>query len=292
MIDYINRTRNDHIITIEDPIEFTHDDIGCVVSQREIGHDSSSFATALRAALREDPDVILVGEMRDPETMSVALHAAETGHLVFSTLHTLNSSETVNRIIGTFPPHQEQQIRDQLAAVIVGIVSQRLIPKIGGEGRIPAVEILVGTGAIKDCIREAKRTPEIPAFIAQGQSQYGMQTFDQCLLRLYRDGVISYATAREAAISAARGYGPARLRAELRARGIAAPLVAAALAGGDDDSELERARAAARRRLPALQRGDRARAAARLRDHLLRRGFAASMVARVVRECVGLAVED
>src|SRR2546428_177727 len=125
MIDYINRTRNDHIITIEDPIEFTHDDIGCVVSQREIGHDSSSFATALRAALREDPDVILVGEMRDPETMSVALHAAETGHLVFSTLHTLNSSETVNRIIGTFPPHQEQQIRDQLAAVMVGIVSQR-----------------------------------------------------------------------------------------------------------------------------------------------------------------------
>jgi len=202
MIDYINRTRNDHIITIEDPIEFTHDDIGCVVSQREIGHDSQSFATALRAALREDPDVILVGEMRDPETMSVALHAAETGHLVFSTLHTLNASETVNRIIGTFPPHQEQQIRDQLAAVIVGIVSQRLIPKIGGEGRIPAVEILVGTGAIKDCIREAKRTPEIPTFIAQGQSHYGMQTFDQCLLKLYREGIISYETAREAATNA------------------------------------------------------------------------------------------
>src|SRR5437867_2846840 len=283
MVDYINRTRNDHIITIEDPIEFTHDDIGCVVSQREIGHDSpsfatalraalredpdvilvgemrdpetmsvalhaaetghlvfstlhtlnagetvnriigtfpphqeqqirdqlaeighdsSSFATALRAALREDPDVILVGEMRDPETMSVALHAAETGHLVFSTLHTLNASETVNRIIGTFPPHQEQQIRDQLAAVVVGIVSQRLIPKIGGEGRIPAVEVLVGTGAIRDCIREPKRTPEIPTFIAQGQSQYGMQTFDQCLLKLYREGTISYETAREAATNA------------------------------------------------------------------------------------------
>src|SRR5215470_9103506 len=146
MIDYMNRHRNDHVVTIEDPIEFMQDDVNCVMSQREIGHDSPSFATALRAALREDPDVILVGEMRDPETMSVALHAAETGHLVFSTLHTLNSSETVNRIIGTFPPHQEQQIRDQLAAVIVGIVSQRLIPKIGGEGRIPAVEILVGTG--------------------------------------------------------------------------------------------------------------------------------------------------
>jgi twitching motility protein PilT len=202
LIDYINRTRNDHIITIEDPIEFTHEDINCVVSQREIGHDTSSFATALRAALREDPDVILVGEMRDPETMSVALHAAETGHLVFSTLHTLNAAETVNRIIGTFPPHQEQQIRDQLAAVIVGIISQRLIPKIGGEGRIPAVEVLVGTGVIRDSIRDAKRTPEIPVFVAQGQAQYGMQTFDQCLLRLYREGMISYETAREAATNA------------------------------------------------------------------------------------------
>src|SRR3989454_8960090 len=202
MVDFINRNRNDHIITIEDPIEFMHDDINCVVSQREIGHASASFAIALRAALREAPDVILLGEMRAPETMSVALHAAETGHRVFPTLHTLTAGETVNRIIGTFPPHQEQQIRDQLAAVIVGIISQRLIPKIGGEGRIPAVEVLVGTGAIRDCIREAKRTPEIASFIAQGVSQYGMQTFDQCLLRLYRDGIISYETAREAATNA------------------------------------------------------------------------------------------
>jgi twitching motility protein PilT len=201
IIDFINRNRNDHIITIEDPIEFTHEDINCVVSQREIGHDSTSFAIALRAALREDPDVILVGEMRDPETMSVALHAAETGHLVFSTLHTLNAGETVNRIIGTFPPHQEQQIRDQLAAVIQGVISQRLIPRIGGEGRVPAVEIMIGTGLIRDCIREAKRTPEISAAIAQGQIQYGMQTFDQCLLHLYREGFISYETAREAATS-------------------------------------------------------------------------------------------
>jgi twitching motility protein PilT len=199
MIDFINRTRNDHIITIEDPIEFAHEDINCVVSQREIGHDSPNFATALRAALREDPDVILVGEMRDPETMAVALHSAETGHLVFSTLHTLNATETINRIIGTFPPHQEQQIRDQLAAVIAGVISQRLVPKVGGEGRVPAVEVMLGTALIKDCIREAKRTPEIPAYIAQGASQYGMQTFDQCLLRLYRDSVISYETAREAA---------------------------------------------------------------------------------------------
>jgi len=202
MIDFINRSRNDHIITIEDPIEFSHEDINCVVSQREVGHDTPNFATALRAALREDPDVILVGEMRDPETMSVALHAAETGHLVLSTLHTLNAAETVNRIIGTFPPHQEQQIRDQLAAVIVGVISQRLVPKIGGDGRVPAVEVMIGTALIKDCIREAKRTPEIPAFIAQGAQQYGMQTFDQCLLKLYRDGVISYETAREAATNA------------------------------------------------------------------------------------------
>jgi twitching motility protein PilT len=201
MIDYINRNRNDHIVTIEDPIEFTHEDVNCVVSQREIGHDTPNFAVALRAALREDPDVILVGEMRDAETMSVALHAAETGHLVLSTLHTLNAAETVNRIISTFPPHQEQQIRDQLAAVLQGVVSQRLIPKVGGDGRVPAVEVMLGTLAIKDCIRDARRTLEIPAFIAQGAAQYGMQTFDQCLLRLYRDGVISYETAKESASS-------------------------------------------------------------------------------------------
>ena len=201
IVDYINRHRNDHIITIEDPIEFTHDDVNCVVSQRQVGHDTSSFAVALRAALREDPDVILVGEMRDAETMAVALHAAETGHLVLSTLHTLNATETVNRIIATFPPHQEQQIRDQLAAVLQGVVSQRLIPRLAGEGRVPAVEVMIGTAAIRECIREAKRTPEIPVFIAQGASQYGMQTFDQCLLTLYRDGVIAYETAKQSASS-------------------------------------------------------------------------------------------
>src|SRR2546422_8113029 len=135
MIDFMNRSRNDHIITIEDPIEFAHEDKKCVVSQRGVGYDSENFATALRAALREDPDIILVGEMRDPETMAVALHAAETGHLVLSTLHTLNAAETVNRILGTVPPHQEQQIRDQLAAVIQGGISQRLVPKLAGEGR-------------------------------------------------------------------------------------------------------------------------------------------------------------
>ena len=201
MIDYMNRSRNDHILTIEDPIEFTHDDVNCVITQREIGHDSSSFAVALRAALREDPDVIFVGEMRDPETMAVALHAAETGHLVLSTLHTLNATETVNRIISSFPPHQEQQIRNQLAAVIQGVVSQRLIARVGREGRVPAVEVMVGTAAIRDCIRDAKRTVEIPGFIVQGSSQYGMQSFDQSLLTLYHDGAIAYETARETASS-------------------------------------------------------------------------------------------
>ena len=199
MIDWINRNRNDHVITIEDPIEFTHADQGSVISQREVGPDSPSFAAALRASLREDPDVILVGEMRDAETMAVALHAAETGHLVFSTLHTLNATETVNRIIGSFPPHQEQQIRDQLASVLAGIVSQRLVERTGGVGRVPAVEVLVATGLIRDCVRDGRRTAEIPTAMVSGQAQYGMQTFDQCLLRLYRDNVIAYETAREAA---------------------------------------------------------------------------------------------
>jgi twitching motility protein PilT len=199
MIDYMNRYRNDHIITIEDPIEFVHEDKTCVVDQREVGQDSATFAQALRAALRQDPDVILVGEMRDHETMLVALHAAETGHLVLSTLHTLNATETVNRLIGTFPPHQEDQIRAQLAGVMQGIVSQRLVVKAGGKGRVPAVEVMVATGVIRDSIRDKEKTPQIPATIAAGQSQYGMQSFDQSLLALYRDDMISLETAMEAA---------------------------------------------------------------------------------------------
>jgi twitching motility protein PilT len=199
MIDFMNRGRNDHIVTIEDPIEFTHQDRKCVISQREIGHDSGNFAQALRAALRQDPDIILVGEMRDAETMEVALHAAETGHLVLSTLHTLNASETVNRIISTFPPHQEDQIRGQLSAVTQGIVSQRLVVRADGKGRVPAVEVMVGTGLIRDCIKEADKTAQIPSVIAAGQAQYGMQTFDQSLLGLFREELITYEVARDAA---------------------------------------------------------------------------------------------
>jgi twitching motility protein PilT len=199
MIDFMNRNRNDHVLTIEDPIEFVHRDNKCVVSQREIGQDSATFATALRAALREDPDIILVGEMRDAETMEVALHAAETGHLVLSTLHTLNATETVNRIISTFPPHQEDQIRGQLASVMQGIVSQRLVVRADGKGRVPAVEVMLATGLIRDSIRESDKTPQIPTVIAAGQAQYGMQTFDQSLLQLHREELITYETARDAA---------------------------------------------------------------------------------------------
>ncbi len=202
MIDYMNRYRNDHIITIEDPIEFVHEDKTCVVSQREIGQDSPNFTQALRAALRQDPDVILVGEMRDPETMATALHAAETGHLVLSTLHTLNAAETINRLISSFPPHQEDQIRSQLSGVMAGILSQRLVVKAGGKGRVPAVEVMVGTGLIRESIRDREKTPQLPAIIAAGQAQYGMQTFDQSLLALYRDDMISLETAMEAATNA------------------------------------------------------------------------------------------
>ena len=199
MIGFMNRNRNDHVITIEDPIEYVHEDNKCVISQREVGQDSLSFAHALRAALREDPDIILVGEMRDLETMEVALHAAETGHLVLSTLHTLNATETVNRVISTFPPHQEDQIRGQLAAVVQGIVCQRLVVRADGKGRVPAVEVMVATGLIRDCIRDSTRTPELPVVIAAGNAQYGMQTFDQSLLQLYREELITYETARDAA---------------------------------------------------------------------------------------------
>ena len=199
MLDFMNRGRNDHIVTIEDPVEFVHEDKKCVISQREIGQDSTSFAQALRAALRQDPDIILVGEMRDAETMEVALHAAETGHLVLSTLHTLNATETINRIISIFPPHQEDQIRAQLSAVIQGVVSQRLVVRADGKGRVPAVEVMMMTGLVRDSIREKAKTPQIPNVIASGQAQYGMQTFDQSLLGLYREELITYETARDAA---------------------------------------------------------------------------------------------
>ncbi|MCX7794623.1 MAG: PilT/PilU family type 4a pilus ATPase [Thermodesulfovibrionales bacterium] len=192
MIDYINANRAVNIITIEDPIEFLHRDKRSIVSQREIGSDTDSFSKALRSALRQDPDVILVGEMRDLETIEIALIAAETGHLVMSTLHTLDAKETVNRIISMFPPHQHQQIRIQLASVIKAVISQRLLPKADGTGRVPAVEVMLGTLTIKECITDPEKTKLIPDVIAQGKLLYGMQTFDQSLFDLYKAGLVTY----------------------------------------------------------------------------------------------------
>jgi len=192
IIDYVNATRTKHIITIEDPLEYTHRDKKSFISQREIGIDTFSFSNALRAALREDPDVILVGEMRDLETMEIAMAAAETGHLVLTTLHTLDAQETINRILAVFPPHQHNQVRYQLSQVLRAVISQRLMPKADGNGRVPAVEVLIATARIRDCIADPTRTAEIRTAIEEGYLYYGMQTFDQCLFDLYKKGLITY----------------------------------------------------------------------------------------------------
>ena len=191
MIDHINSTRCEHIITIEDPIEFLHRDKKSLVNQREVEVDTKSFADALRSALRQDPDVILVGEMRDYETIETALLAAETGHLVLSTLHTIDATETVNRIISVFPPHQQKQIRLQLATVLRASISMRLVDRADGRGRVPAVEVMRVTPYIRECIENKDKTKLIRDAIAQGTSQYGMQTFDQSLYLLYRNGLIT-----------------------------------------------------------------------------------------------------
>lgn len=192
MIDYINSRRNEHIITIEDPIEFLHRDKKSMINQREVEVDTKNFSSALRGALRQDPDVILVGEMRDYETIETAIHAAETGHLLLSTLHTLDATETINRIISVFPPHQQKQIRLQLAGVLKAIVSMRLVPKADNKGRVPAVEIMISTAYIRSCIEEKEKTKLIHDAIAAGVSQYGMQTFDQSLYYLWKSDHITY----------------------------------------------------------------------------------------------------
>lgn len=192
MINHINTYRNSHVITIEDPIEFLHRDKKSIINQREVGEDTGTFANALRAALRQDPDVILVGEMRDLETIETAILAAETGHLVFSTVHTLDATETVNRVIAVFPPHQQEQIRIQLSSVLKGVISQRLMPKADGVGRVPAVEVLVATARIREYIIDKDRTKEIADAIAEGHVQYGMQTFDQSLMALLGQNLITY----------------------------------------------------------------------------------------------------
>jgi twitching motility protein PilT len=210
MIDLINATRTEHILTIEDPIEYLHRDNLSIVNQREVEADCRTFSSALRAALRQDPDVILVGEMRDLETIETALHAAETGHLVFSTLHTLDATETINRVISVFPPHHQKQVRLQLGAVLKGIISQRLVPRADGQGRVPAVEVMVTTETVRSCIEDKDKTKGLKDVIASGTAQYGMQTFDQSLYFLLRQGLIT----EEEALTRATNVGEFKLRLE------------------------------------------------------------------------------
>lgn len=198
MIDFINNDRSCHILTLEDPIEYLHRHNKSIVNQREIGNDSNSFANALRSALRQDPDVILVGEMRDLETMSIAITAAETGHLVLSTLHTVGAAKTIDRIIDVFPPYQHQQIKVQLSSVLEGVISQQLLPKIDGGGRIAALEIMIGTTAVRNLIREGK-THQIQTIVQTG-SKFGMKTMDSSISEFLARGIISKETALSYAV--------------------------------------------------------------------------------------------
>ncbi len=200
MIDHINRTRHQHIVTLEDPIEYLHEDKHSIINQREVGSDTESFARAMKRVLRQDPDVILIGEMRDEETVRTALSAAETGHLVLSTVHTLDATETINRIIDFFPPHLQHQSRVMLAATLKGAVAQRLVPDITGEGRVPASEVMVVTGRVQDLILNPEETGKITEVISEGEF-YGMRTFDQALLGYVMEGRVSEQVALDYASS-------------------------------------------------------------------------------------------
>ena len=195
LINHVNQHRRANVITIEDPIEFLHRDHLANISQREVGTDTLSFAAALRHVLRQDPDIILVGEIRDMETLDTALKAADTGHLVFSTLHTTDATQTINRVISFYPPHQHQEIRSLLSTALQAVVSLRLVPRADGRGRVPASEILINTAAVADNIRDIERALNIPDLIAEGTVSYGMQSFDQSLMKWYKDGAISYESA-------------------------------------------------------------------------------------------------
>jgi twitching motility protein PilT len=197
MIGHINRTRRAHIVTIEDPIEVVHDDDRSIIQQREIGLDTESYGAALKHVIRQDPDVIFVGEIRDPESALSAIQAAETGHLVISTLHTIDATETINRLLDLFPPQQQREVRSSFAGALMGIVSQRLVPRADEKGRVPAVEVLIATGRVYDRIVDPSATVEIHDVIAEGE-YYGMQTFDQALVHLVRDGLVAEEDARRA----------------------------------------------------------------------------------------------
>ena len=195
MLQHINENRRANVITIEDPIEFLHRDINCHINQREVGTDTANFGQALRRVLRQDPDVILIGEVRDLETLDTALKAADTGHLVFSTLHTTDATQTINRVLSFYPPHQQAEVRFSLASALQAVVSLRLVPRSDRAGRIPACEVLINTAAVRDNIRDMTKTLNIPDLIKDGAVQYGMQSFDQSLMQLYSRGVISYESA-------------------------------------------------------------------------------------------------
>jgi twitching motility protein PilT len=195
MINHVNINRRVNIITIEDPIEFLHRDQNANISQREVGNDTLTFNSALRHVLRQDPDLILIGEIRDMETLDTALKAADTGHMVFSTLHTTDATQTVSRVISFFPPHQHDEIRHLLSTALQAIVSLRLVPRKDGRGRVPAAEVLINTAAVADNIRDLSKQLNIPDLIAEGSVQYGMQSFDQSLFYWYQQGVISYESA-------------------------------------------------------------------------------------------------
>jgi twitching motility protein PilT len=195
MLQYVNENRHANIITIEDPIEFLHRDIKCHINQREVGTDTTSFPQALRRVLRQDPDIIMIGEIRDRETLEIALKAADTGHMVFSTLHTMDASQTINRILSFYPPHEQTDVRFQLSTALQAVVSLRLVPRSDKPGRIPATEILVNSAAVADNIRDMSKSLAIPELIAEGTVQYGMQSFDQSLMNWYKQGVISYESA-------------------------------------------------------------------------------------------------
>lgn len=199
MIDHINNEETCNVITVEDPVEYLHRDKKSIISQREIGVDTNSYENALRSALRQDPDVLLVGEIRDLETMQIALTAADTGHMVFATIHTTNATETIHRILSMYPPHQHEEVRLLLAECLVGIISLRLLPTRDGNGRVPAAEILVNTGAIREYIADKTKVDMIEQAIAEGHMQYQTQTFDQALLTLYSESKISLDTAMKAA---------------------------------------------------------------------------------------------
>jgi twitching motility protein PilT len=195
MINHINQNRRVNVITIEDPIEFLHRDVNSNISQREVGNDTLSFASALRHVLRQDPDVILVGEIRDLDTLDTALKASDTGHLVFSTLHTTDAAQTINRLLSFYPPHQHQEVRMILATALQAVVSLRLVPRSDGRGRVPAAEVLINTATVADNIRDIEKALHIPDLIAQGTTSYGMQSFDQSLMKWYKEGAISYESA-------------------------------------------------------------------------------------------------